>query len=256
MIAGGLRRWLAAAPLALLVACAAPETRFDPPAGDVPPLARAVDAHVEARLEAFLAPNAPGSWMQDAHWDEYLLTVRAVGEVAATVTDVALFDVLGHRLPTRSDRSGLSETTNETARRYERSKDLVRSESGYWMLAGGAFGVAASTAVAAATSFGALMGGAAAASTPLAAGFFAVGGVVMVMAGVTVAATNAVTQATLNSRQTPLPAEATRQAPARLDLFFPVTPLPQSIEIRYTAGGKRHRLHVDTRAALSEAHRR
>jgi len=255
MTAGRFRRWLACAPLALLVACAAKETRLDLPAGDVPPLARAADAHVEARLEAMLAPNMPGSWMQDAHWDEYLVTVRALGEEPVLVTDVALFDALGQRLPTRADRSGLAETTNETMRRYASSNEVARNESGHWALAGGMIGVATGTAIAAGSAVGSLMGGAAAASTPLAAGFFAVGGVAMVLVGVTVAATNAATQATLTSRQTPLPAEASRQAPARLDLFFPVTPLPRSIEIRYTTAGKRHRLHVDTSAALAEAHR-
>ena len=229
-----------------------PDAKLDAPAGGAP-LAKGGDGRLAVRLETVLVPNAPGSWVADAPWDEYLLTVNA--DVPATITDVAIFCALGQRLPTRADRTGLAETTRETSRRYERSKQVARDDAGYWILTGGTVAFASGTVIAMGAAVGSMMSiGTVAAGIPAAAGLLMGGGIVLALAGVQQSVHNSQVQSVLSSRQTALPAEAAPSA--RLNLFFPVTPLARAIEVRYTADGRRYRLVMDLQEPLALAHRR
>jgi hypothetical protein len=239
--------------LALVAACVGLDKPLKSAGDDAPALAQAADARIAARLEAVLVPNAPGSWMQDAFWDEYLVTVRALGDEPVSITDVAVVDALGQRSPTRADRSGLQESTRETQRRYEGAAQLAHDDSGHWVVAGGVMGVATGAAIGAGSAIGSVMG--ATASVPAAAGVMVIGGALMVVVGIGHLANNAQVQHVLTERRARLPVTVSRAEGVRLDLFFPVTPLPRAIEIRYTAAGRRHRLLIDTRAALAQAHR-
>lgn len=180
-----------------------------------------------------------------------------------TITDAALFDALEQRNPWRADLSGLQQASRELERRYQSSTFLAKDETGAWMTAGGvgvaALGVGVGAASALGSAIGSMLGGgaggsAAAGGAAAASTLLFAGGIVLAGAGVVRLANNAEVRGEIRRRQTALPATLSRSQDIRAVLFFPVTPLPRSVEISYTAGQARHRLYIDTQQALAKAH--
>jgi hypothetical protein len=102
------------------------------------------------------------------------------------------------------------------------------------------------------------MGGAATAGATGAAMIFPpvlviVGGVMM-GSGIVRSMNNASVAEELQRRRTPLPITIGAREARRLDLFFPLTPLPRGLEVVYADAQGDHVVHADTSAALAAAH--
>ncbi len=50
---------------------------------------------IEARLHYIITPNGPGSWIKDAIWNEWVISVRNSSKSDITITDISLIDPRG-----------------------------------------------------------------------------------------------------------------------------------------------------------------
>jgi hypothetical protein len=82
-----------------------------------------------------------------------------------------------------------------------------------------------------------------------------IGGVILADIGVVRLVNNYHVDEEIKRRQTPLPAALQTGEAARLDLFFPLTPLPSRVEITYVEHGRKYNFDIDTRQALAAIHR-
>lgn len=223
------------------------------------PLARAADARLLATVDAVIVPNAPASWAHDAEWDEYLLTVRGLSGEMVTVISVALVDALGGSVRPRSGRLSLAEGSSQTQQRYADSGKLARSGAGgSWLILGGAASAAGGAFAGSAAAAGSLMsmgtGAAGGGATALAVPILMIGGAGIIAGGVIQMRNNAEVDRAIRERQTTLPVFLRDGEEARLDLFFPVTPIPRAVAITYMDSRGTHSLLLDTQARLALAH--
>src|SRR6187397_49237 len=90
------RRWAGllgvACGLALVAACmpASRMVREPQPDGGLALDARSSDGEGALTVARVLVRNGPGSWVRDASWDEYVVTLANAGEVPVQVVDVSL----------------------------------------------------------------------------------------------------------------------------------------------------------------------
>lgn len=223
------------------------------------PLVQVADARIAIAVDVVIVRNGSGSWASDADWDEYLIRARALTDEPVRITEIVIFDALDARVVSPAERSELVEATKETERRYEMSPQLARSEGG-WMIVGGTatavagagvlYGVAVASTVGAMGAGAGAVGGAALA-IPLVA---AVGGAIYAGRGIARMVNNSKVNDEIQRRQSVLPVTLARNADTRLDLFYPLTPLPSRIEIAYTDATGEQRLAIDTRASLGALH--
>jgi hypothetical protein len=212
------------------------------------------DGRVHVSLDSVVVRNGPGSWARDANWDEYRFRVRSATGGGVRLTGVHLLDAVGHRVAASSDRGDLVDATREVERRYEISGQLARSPGGWTYVAGGVATAAVGTAVAAGAMYGAaLSGGAVAGGAVAAANLLVGGGLILIGAGAVRVVNNVQVGMELRERQTALPLMV-GASESRVNLFFPITPLPKAMDITYTEGGVEHRMQMHAGAALAELH--
>jgi protein TonB len=244
----------------LLAACGGgPSVIRDPaPVEATTTLAEARDDHLFAAIDRVIVPNAKGAWAQDAKWDEYIVSVRAV-EGSVRVKEISIFDALGTRVEPRATRGELIDATREVEQRYKNSPSLTMSSAGSWVvtgaaIAGGAAVIAVGGAASAVGAYGAAMSGAAAGAAAAPA-ILVLGGLAMAGYGVARIVDNVRVGNELERRRTKLPLTLDSRASAKIDVFFPVTPIPTRAEITYSdARGEDRRLRIDTQAAMALAH--
>jgi hypothetical protein len=214
------------------------------------PLAVASDQRLSVTLDWVIVRDGPGTWARKADWDEYLLSVRNDSDQPIQVTRLIVIDSLDMPTESQLGRKQLIENSKKTARRYKKSGIVVKAGSGR-----GTLGVAAATAggaaIGAATATGGILGG---------AGFGAAVGGVLVLAPVLAVGgvMRGVNQSKVNKhiqlRQTELPLELAASEQLALDVFFPIAPSPNMVELIYTDNVGEHRLVIDTGTALDGLH--
>lgn len=193
----------------------------------------ASDARIEARVEAIVVRNGPGSWAHQASWDEYRIRVRNDSGAPIRVTGVAVRDMLGFSAAPQRELSDLRQATRRALLRY-RDHGLT--------VAGGSN---------------------AGASMPLPLGllpppalFAGVGGV-MLGAGsyyAVQALHDQAVNAQIQRRHTALPATIGNAQELGVTLFFPICASPASVELVYADARGEHRLDIETATALSGLH--
>ena len=207
------------------------------------PLAEGNDGRIHASIDRVILRNAPEAWVRDAEWDEYLIRIRALSDAPVEIREIAIFDALGQRIESRSDRGELVDGTRETERRYRQSEELLRARaSNGWVTAGVI--IAASALLMGRGSRG-IEG----------AGWGTIGaaaGVALAGVAVTGAVNNAEVNNEIQRRRTPLPIALPSGAEASVDLFFPISPRSGRTQIVYADRHGEHRLDIDTRQALKE----
>lgn len=233
-----LRTLLSLFVLALSVsACGGTKLVKDaPPAPQLAqPLAATTDASLGARLDWVTVRNGPGTWARNADWDEYLMQVdnRTTGPIS--VTRIAVRDSLGTPLASESDRSRLVKASRHTVRRYEDSGVKVQAGRGGSRLL--AIGDASPSSAALSVAVGLI-----------------VGGPIMATIRIVRAVRNGEVDNRIEQRHTPLPLTLAAGQSAALDVFFPIAPSPQRMEITYTDATGEHRLELDTHEALDGLH--
>ncbi len=212
------------------------------------PLVTASDQHFTADLDWVIYRDGPGTWAKNVDWDEYLITVQNWGNDSLQITDITVLDSLGTRVEPRQNRRQLVKGTKEAKRRYKGAGLEVKAGMGTGaMFAASAASAAGSAAIVA--SAGIFSNTAAVAAT---------GGLVLVPAftvgGIFRGVNNSKVNKQIEFRQTTLPIALQEEEGKTLNIFYPVTPSPQRIEITYVDSQGDHILIVNTQTALEGLH--
>lgn len=211
------------------------------------PLATASDQHLSATLDWVIFRDGLGTWARNVDWDEYLIRVQNLGDDSLQLTNICVVDSLGTRIEPRQDRNQLVSGTRETKRRYKDEGLQVKAGLSSGTLLGvGVLGAAGTSGLGAAgMAGGGVAAGAVAAIVLIPA--LAVGGIVR---GVN----NSKVNSQIESRQTLLTLVLQEDEENGLDIFFPLAPSPQQVELSYLDSRGEHLLVIDTRAALMGLH--
>lgn len=253
---GSLARWQrvihlgVVLALTLLSACAYHKKLDKPvplqPAGTI---ATAADERLSVTLDAIIVRDGPGSWSKNADWDEYLLHVLASSDQPVEITRIVVVDSLGkHRKPSAT-RGDLQSGSKETARRYKDADlEVTAGYGGAGLVVAGYAVGGASAAVGLAT-----LGTSGAAAGAAVAGAVLVAPVLMT-AGIVVGVQEIRVQNEIRHRSTVFPVTVAADQDLLLDVFFPIAPAPQRVEMTYHDASGEHVLVIDTKAALSGLH--
>ena len=221
-----------------------------PPPQQVSALAAASDDALSAQLQWVIVRDGPGTWAQNADWDEYLIEVRNVSAAPIQVTGVVLFDSMDQPNSISASRTALVDASRKNAKRYKDSGLRVAAGRGRGLalVAGGAGATTLGMGAAYATLMGAGSGAAAAAS-----GLILAGPAMVTMAIVRGVRKGAVTKR-IKERSSVFPIALEAGQTQALDVFFPLAPAPRRIEIHYTDAKGTHMLSTDTSKALDGLH--
>ena len=236
--------------LTLLSACAYHKKLDKPiplqPAGAI---ATVADERLSVTLDAIVVRDGPGSWSKNADWDEYLLHARASSDQPLEITHLVVVDSLGKRRKPSAIRGDLQSGSKETARRYKDANLEVTAGYGGAGLAVAGYAVGgASAAVGLAT-----LGTSGAAAGAAVAGAVLVAPVLMT-AGIVVGVQEIRVQNEIRHRSTEFPVTVAADQELLLDVFFPIAPAPQRVEVTYRDASGEHVLVIDTEAALAGLH--
>ena len=218
----------------------------------VDPLTTTSDARLEINLHWVIVRDGPGTWAQNADWDEYLLRIRNLSDRSIRISDVAVYDSLDTRLQTTGRRPDLVKASKQTTKRYKKEGLQVKAGMGgaALMAAGGAVYLAGTAAAfSAMTPYGMAAGGAATAAT---AAVLIVP--VLITGGVIRGMNNAKVEQEMIKRQTTMPTIIAPVDEKFLDLFFPLAPSPLRIELTYLDSTGEHQIAIDTREILLGLH--
>jgi hypothetical protein len=124
------------------------------------------------------------------------------------------------------------------------------------MLVAGAVVTAAGVGAATAAAYGSLLSGAAAGAggAGAAAGGLLLLGPALAVGGVVRGVNNSAVNRRIERRQTVFPVQLSTGEELALDVFFPLAPSPQRVELAYSDETGEHRLMIDTRSALDGLH--
>jgi len=238
--------------LASMTGCGGTKVLKDPESFVVnQPLATATDEVLSASLNWVVVRDGPGTWAKNADWDEYLISVQNMSVESLQLTDIVVVDSLGTRVVVGNSRKMLVKGAKSAKRRYkdEGLKVKAGAGAGTMMVAGAAAWAGAGALALSGGVLGTAGAGAAVAATGLvlAAPVLAVGGI---MRGVN----NSKVNNQIESRQSLLPLELRGKEKRPLDVFFPLTPSPRSIEITYADSQGEHTLVINSIAALDGLH--
>ncbi len=247
---------LAAGVMLALSGCGGTHMLKAPLAGDQATHAATVREDVVVSVQGLIYRDGPGSWAEDAYWDEYEIRVDNAAAGAIEIERVVLIDALDHEVVATSDRRSLARGTKENLRRYKDAGIEVSpgAPPAGSVLAGGALLAGGAATLSSAASAGAMgMGGAGSAAA--AGAGVALGGIALVGTGVHRAVQNHRIQDTLTAR-----AWRADMVPAsgRIEgsVFFPLVPAPRSLVVYYRdAGAKMHTIEVPLSPSLASLHR-
>ena len=220
-------------------------------------LAAAADTRVTASLDWVIVRDGPGTWAKNAGWDEYLLRVSNVSDRPLSITRLTVVDSLGTSIESRAGRKALVRGSKQTSRRYRDSGLTAKAGHGAGtMLVAGAVVTAAGVGAATAAAYGSLLSGAAAGAggAGAAAGGLLLLGPALAVGGVVRGVNNSAVNRQIEQRQTLFPQQLAAGDELALDVFFPMAPSPQRVELVYSDQTGEHRLSIDTRSALDGLH--
>ncbi len=217
------------------------------------PLAETSDERVDLSLEWIIVRDGPGTWARNADWDEYLLRVVNRSDAAVVIEGITVFDSLDTALTPFNRRKDLVKASKQTARRYRDEGIEVKAGqgAGSLLVAGAAVTVVGAGAVTA-TAMGAVLGGTSA--TVGAAGGLLILGPAIAVGGVFRGMNNSSVNTAIGERHTPLPRTVDAGDTQILDVFFPIAPSPQRIEVLYSDTSGSHRITLDTYDAVGGLH--
>ena len=225
------------------------------------PLTSESDENIEVTLYWVIVRNGPGTWASNADWDEYLMQVKNVSDETVEISSVVVVDSLDYRLEASADLQSLIDGSRSTASRYEDSNIEVRAGLGTdtMMAAGAAMTLTGAAAVAATTSvtmtglLGSSPGWSIAGPAAAAVGVL-IAGPLIVREGQERARNELAVSNEIRSRQSRVPMLIESGGDRPMDLFYPLAPSPQSIEISYRNSSGEHVLILETQPELQGLH--
>ncbi|RZA14923.1 MAG: hypothetical protein EOP93_17765 [Lysobacteraceae bacterium] len=213
----------------LLGGCAGKSRLLHPPPPDAATALgwRAEAGHgVKLDVQQVIVRNDAASWVREADWDEYALVVRNDGSTPIQLRSISLAnDVLDNVNHTTAPDQLKSETT--------RNVDAMKT-AGRIVVIGSTGAVAGVLVLATAAGYTVM-----APILPLA---LLVGGISAYRTQSKVNAESMVIEYEIQRRGFLLPAELAPGAELRRSAFFPVTPSPQRLNLRYSLGAEQREL--------------
>jgi hypothetical protein len=194
---------------------------------------------VTLEVDRIIVRNTGGSWVRDANWDEYVLTVKNASAVPVRIGEFSLYSA---KLPAPE------KSTTSREQLEARSGTTLRDLRDAGIVAG-AGAATAGVIVAIMGTGGTLVTGAAA--TAVVAGVFVFP---VALVGSTVYLVErhhrdrndrVLIEHKLLERGFSVLTELTPGVPVTRSAFFPITPAPSRLVLEYTAGGEARRLSLD-----------
>jgi len=236
--------------LVLLVSCSGAKLIKEPEIIQAHhPLAMSADDAITVTLYWVVVRNGPGAWVENADWDEYLISISNQSKSEVQIDSVIVIDFLGARLASNAKLEKLIKESKMTAKRYK-DRD-IEMKSGYrpaTLYSTAAVGGAAAGATIAGTS------GMMAAGTAMAVLATIVAVPVLVGAGVYRGVVNNEISEEIQKRSTSMPMQIPTSESYSLDLFYPIAPSPKAVEIQYTLNEIQRTLLLDTADTLWRLH--
>ena len=241
---------------ALLGGCGGTKVLKEPqPMQATQPLAENADRRVSAILDWVIVREGPGTWAKNADWDEYLLRVSNLSEQPIRITRLVLVDSLNTLIDSQPSRKKLVKGSKKTTRRYKDYGLKVKAGQGAGtMLVAGAAVTAVGVSAASAVAYGSILSGTSAGGAGAAVGGILLLGPAIAVGGVIRGANNSAVNKQIESRQTQFPLDLPAMEEAALDVFFPLAPSPQRVELTYADDTGEHVLLIDTQASLTGLH--
>ena len=221
------------------------------------PLAVGQTEHLAVSLDWVVVPGGPGSWAENARWDQYQVSVQRLVAEPVTVSAVRVVDSMDVPLAPLGDRKALVAATKETGKRYARAGFDVQPGAGLdpvLSVGTGAAAVGAASGAALGSALGGLGASGAAIGAGAAAGAIVVGAPILAVGGIMRASRHQKVNAVIVDRAIVLPIEVALDAPVRLELFMPITPGPQVLELDYQLGTESKTLALPLDDVLGRLH--
>lgn len=226
----------------LLSACSANSRIIVEPASDPRPLALGgEDNGLLISIEGLVVPNGAGSWIRDAGWDEYQLTLKNRSDQPFELSGFALLDPTEEWRTAGTDPKELEDESEQLNRLY---KDIGISV---------AIGAVPFAAFAAAGGSAALLSSSTAlAAMVLTPAFVVAGGSYLISSRQVESRDNRYATWEIKTRSIPVSLELGPGEQISGSLFFPIVPSPNALVVQYTRDGEPRsaRLELDALAGL------
>lgn len=219
-------------------------------------LASAKDENLDTTLDWVIVRDGPGTWARNADWDEYLLTIKNLSGEPLTISSLTVVDMQQVAVAPEPNRKELVKGTKQALKRYKGSGVDVKAGRGTGtMIAAGVGVTVVGVGVGAAATLGTLGAGAAGVgSAGAVAGGLLLIGPALAVGGVVRGMNNSAVNNEIEQRQTVLPLNVDPGTERQADLFFPISPSPQRVELVYSDSNGEHRLVIDTSKVLQGLH--
>lgn len=215
------------------------------------------DQRITASLQWVIVRDGPGTWAKNANWDEYLLSVHNQTGEDIQVTTALLMDSMGFQHRNDFNQRRLANASRESIKRYKDvdiSYTAGKAEGALLIAAGVGAGFLINAAVDATIEAALTNSVTTASSIGIAAGMVLVVAPILIVAGITQGINNHEVSAEMDARHTALPVTVAPNATLKMNLFFPIVPSPQRIDIGYSGAFGERVISLDTTEVLDGLH--
>jgi hypothetical protein len=221
------------------------------------PLEQVSDRQVTVTLHWVIVRDGPGTWAKYANWDEYLLSVNNQTGEDIQITGAHIVDSLGFEQPGDSDRRRLVKASTETIKRYKEIDIDINAGFGggaALVAAGVGAGYLTSAALNVAVEAALLSGATATSAAAVATSTALLVAPILIVGGVMQGVNNHKVAAEIVARHTALPVTVAANETLGLNIFFPLAPSPQRIDIAYSGSFGGRVISLDTGEVLNGLH--
>ncbi len=217
------------------------------------PVGSSQDEHLSASIDYIIVRDGPGSWANNADWDQYRLTVHNLGSTAIQIERIVVVDAFDTAIAPENSRKDLVRGSREARRRHAAADIDIKSGAAAPTLVGtGAATTALGVGTVSAASSGALVsGGLASGGTASLAGASAVAsgllvlGPALVATGVVRGINNKKVDDHIKDSAATLPLDVGTQESVLLDVYFPIVPVPVKLVVVYRCADALRQVVID-----------
>ena len=221
------------------------------------PLEQVSDRQVTAKLQWVIVRDGPGTWAKYANWDEYLLSINNQTGEEIQITGARIVDSMGFLHSSDSNRRRLVKASKETIKRYKEIDIVINAghAGGAGLIAAGVgAGYLASAALNVAVEAALFSGATTTGTMVVAASAAFVVAPILIVGGIMQGVNNHKVTAEIVARHTALPVTVAANETLRLNLFYPLAPSPQRIDIGYSGPFGESVISLSTNEVLNGLH--
>ncbi|WP_223788837.1 hypothetical protein [Marinicella meishanensis] len=212
------------------------------------PLITVQDVHVKISLDHVLIKNDPASWVKNAAWDEYALSITPKQQ-HLTISSIALVDAFGTQVDHDFNRKQLKKASKLIKKKYEKQGHAIQIgsvPSGSLLGFSAAVGLGAAAGSSASTMY---IGSSAAG----AAGAVVVAVPAAIVTGIIRAKNHRQVQHVLTDKALTLPFSIQAQG-TQMGVIFPAVPIPNHLAITYTIDNHSNTIKVPLNHVMHGVH--